>query len=304
MTAQTRDSKPDESFRRYFERQKARANKRLGTKKVDFYNDVSWHLLGGRRFFTPFWREIAGSHRWVFVIGCNNSGTSVLQRLLEWTGQISTFPLEGQLYTRAVTRDRDPRYSRVWTEYIQELQRLPGESLDKMPRLVHDWMINLPQPLQHVVVEKTPANACRARWLQEVFPDSRFIGLVRNGYAVTEGIKRKAGQPYARGARHWNAVNKLLIETSRQLDNYLEVRYDQLTDKPAGTMLEICRFIGINNSLIEEMSRGSEADAAQLMATKFGPVRNHDEATIAKLAPEDIATIKAEAGEMLTHFRY
>jgi hypothetical protein len=205
------ESKPNAGMQMSFERRIARAKKRLGIKKVDMVNDLSWHLLGGRRFFSQFWQEVAGSHRWVFVIGCNNSGTSVLQRLLEWTGQISTFPLEGQLYTQVVKRDRNPKFTRVWTEYVSELQLLPGEVPEKRARLVHDWMINLPQPLQQVIVEKTPANTSRARWLQEVFPDSRFIGLVRNGYAVTEGINRKAGQPYARGARHWNAVNKLLL---------------------------------------------------------------------------------------------
>ena len=296
--------KPNAGFSSEWNRQAARARKRLGTKRVDLYNELSWHLLGGKRFFGRFWREVAGGHRWVFVIGCNNSGTSVLQRLLEWTGQISTFPLEGQLYTRSIKRDRNPKYSRVWTEYIEELQLTAGQAPEKKPRLVHDWMINLPQPLKHVIVEKTPANASRALWLQEVFPDSRFIGLVRNGYAVTEGIHRKAGQPFARGARHWNAVNKLLLETSPHLENYLEVRYDRLTDRPARTMLEICRFIGLNNPLIEEMSQRSEAEAANLMATRFGPVQNHDAATVAKLSADDIATIRTEAGEMLDHFGY
>ena len=33
------------------------------------------------------------------------------------------------------------------------------------------------------------------RWLQEVFPNSCFIGVVRNGFAVAEGIKRKGEKP-------------------------------------------------------------------------------------------------------------
>jgi len=287
-----------------FEKRKIRWKRRFGTLKVDFANELSWSLSGGHRIFDRFWRELAGSHRWIFIIGCNNSGTSLLQRLLDWTGQISTFPLEGQLYTRALKRDRNPKFSRVWTEYLDELQLRPGQSLERCPRLVHDWMINLPRPLQHIIVEKTPANTSRAEWLQEVFPDSRFIGLVRNGYAVTEGINRKARQPYARGARHWNMVNKLMVNTARNLDHYIEVRYENLAEKPASTMLEICRFVGLQNDLIEELARSNEEEAAKLMVTKFGPVRNHDEETIRKLGTQNIVTIREQAAEMLEHFDY
>ena len=95
-----------ESLLGNWDRRIVRLDRRLRVGFRDARNAVSWHALGGNRFFGEYWQELAQSHRWVFVIGCNNSGTSLLQRLLEWTGEISTFPAEGQLYTRAIKRDR------------------------------------------------------------------------------------------------------------------------------------------------------------------------------------------------------
>lgn len=282
----------------------ARCDRRFRIGLRDAHNALSWHALGGNRFFSTYWEEIAQLHRWVFVIGCNNSGTSLLQRLLEWTGEISTFPAEGQLYTRAIKRDRKRGYSRVWSEYIQELALGRDEPLSAAPRLLHDWMTNLPRPIGPVIVEKTPANAARAEWLQKVFPNSRFIGLVRNGYAVAEGIRRKAKQPLDSGARHWNAVNRLMRQTSLGLDRYLEMRYEDLASDPAASMIGICDFIGIENEQSRRLANLTESEAQRALTTIFGPVRNCNPESISRLSNDDISIIRNNAGEMLEYHRY
>jgi len=285
-------------------RRMVRLRRRFRVSASDLRNGISWHLLGGRRFFDCYWREMARSHRWVFIIGCNNSGTSLLQRLLELTGGVSTFAAEGQLYTRAVRRDRKRGYSRVWSEYLEELRLGRADSLRQAPRLVHDWMNNLPRPIRPVIVEKTPANAARTEWLQKVFPNACFIGLVRNGYAVSEGIRRKAQQPIDSGARHWSAVNRLMLTTAAGLDRYLEVRYEELADRPAATMSRICEFIGIDNGMAEGAAGRGESQARDAMTTVFGPVHNCNQETIERLSNVDISIITAQAGEMLDFFGY
>ena len=285
-------------------RRMVRLRRRWRVGAGDLRNEISWHILGGRRFFESYWQVLAGSHRWVFIIGCNNSGTSLLQRLLEWTGSVSTFPAEGQLFTRAMKRDRKRGYARVWSEYLEELQLNGTDPLCKAPRLVHDWMINLPRPIRPVIVEKTPANAARAEWLQKVFPNACFIGLVRNGYAVSEGIRRKAKQPLDSGARHWSAVNRLMLNTAGGLDNYLEVRYEELAEQPAATMLRICEFIGIDNAVLKGLRGKGEAEVREAMTTVFGPVRNCNPETIERLSNTDISIIRDHAEEMLDFFGY
>lgn len=293
-----------ESLLTGWDRRLARFGRRGQLLLRDLGSDLDWHVRGGRRFFADYWQEVAGSRRWVFIIGCNNSGTSLLQRLLEWTGEVTTFAAEGQLYTRAVRRDRKRGFSRVWTEYLDELALHPGDARASAPRLVHDWMRGLPRPVGPVVLEKTPANAARAGWLQEVFPDSRFVGLVRNGYAVSEGIRRKARQPLTAGARHWNAVNRLLLETAPRVDHYLEVRYEELADDPAGTLLSISRFVGLEGTAVAALAQLDEARARAAMVTTFGPVRNRNPDSIARLSPGEIASVRAEAREMLEFFGY
>jgi hypothetical protein len=64
-------------------------------------------------------------------------------------------------------------------------------ALRPVPRLLFDWLEALGTPLSPRILEKTTANAVRMRWLHQAFPRSAFIGVVRNGYAVAEGIRRK-----------------------------------------------------------------------------------------------------------------
>jgi len=281
-----------------------RMRRRLRVGACDLRNAASWYGGGGRRFFEDYWRELAGAHRWVFVIGCNNSGTSLLQRLLESTGQVSTFPAEGQLYTRAVKRDRKRGHSRVWSEYVEHLRMDGNDPLGQGPRLLHDWLNNLPRPIRPVIVEKTPANTARAEWLQRVFPDACFIGLVRNGYAVSEGIRRKGRQPLASAAGHWSEVNRMLTDLSGSLDRYLEVRYEEITGHPAAALLRVGRFIGIGSARLESLAGHGAEQARQAMSTVFGPVRDCNPESLARLSADDVAVIRNRAGEMLDVFGY
>lgn len=52
------------------------------------------------RFRNPDkYREFANSRKWVFIMGCNNSGTSLLHYILGSHPDIASLPREGQFLT-------------------------------------------------------------------------------------------------------------------------------------------------------------------------------------------------------------
>lgn len=271
--------------------------RRVERVSIDLGNALSWHLLGGQRRASAAWRDWAAQRRWVFLIGCNNSGTSLLQRLIERLGPVSTFAAEGQRYTRALRRDDRREHARVWSRYLDELALGASAPLDAAPRLLHDWLRHLRTPLQPVILEKTPANTARALWLQRVFPDARFIGLMRNGYAVSEGIRRKAGHSVVLGATHWAAVNALLLDQAAELEHYLEVRYEDLAAHPDAVLARLRDFIGLSPP-------ARLADVPMDLQTPFGRVHDYNAASLARLNAFDRDAIRRHAGAMLERLGY
>lgn len=279
-----------------------RQKKRLLQFSGDVGRELSWQT-GGRSYYTRNLEALRTGHTWCFIVGCNNSGTSLLHSILDRTGAVSTFELEGQRYTRTMVRAARRGHERVWTEFLDELRLTEDDSLDRLPRLLHDWMRELAPPVRSLIVEKTTANAVRLRWLRKAFPNSRFVAMVRNGYAVCEGICRKGENDVRRAARHWNRVNRLIQDDSAHLDNVLVLRYEDLVDAPEATAGRLAGFLGIPAASVASAMAG-QFDFATVRGEGFQKLENLNDASIARLSPGDIEIIGEEAAEMLEALGY
>src|SRR5688572_10986722 len=120
--------------RRWITRKFRRVRRRAGLRLCDLQRAFDWHLGGGRIFFERYYPELARAHKWCFIVGCNNSGTSLLQSILERTGQISTLPSEGQLYTTVLARSNKRQHGRIWSDYLDELQMSAADGIACAPR--------------------------------------------------------------------------------------------------------------------------------------------------------------------------
>lgn len=276
---------------------------RTALARADLERSISWHFLGGKKFFQKYYPEMLRSHTWIFIVACNNSGTSLLQSILQNTDQVSTMEHEGQRYTKMLNRATKRGYERVWSEYLKELRMTSNDSLENLPRLIHDWMRELNNPLRNKIIEKTTANSVRMLWLQAAFPNSRFIGLVRNGYAVVEGIRRKGEKSIERGAKHWNIVNKIMLEDSKKINHYMPIKYEDLVDKSENTINQLAEFIGIDkNKLIEAMEYSY--GFSTILGEGKQKVNNLNQKSIARLSEEDKLVISNTASEMLEYYDY
>jgi hypothetical protein len=168
-------------------------------------------------------------------------------------------------------------------------------------RLLFDWFGELDSPLKPMILEKTTANAVRMRWLQRAFPEAAFLGVVRNGYAVVEGIKRKGSKPVERGARHWRRVNEIMLSDATQVKRFMLIRYEDFVAAPRDSLNKIAEFLDLrlddSRAEYSRIDRGSaDGSPAAIRDMNAESIRRRDEA--------EIRAITHEAGEVLARLGY
>jgi hypothetical protein len=153
-----------------------------------------------------------------------------------------------------------------------------------------------------VFLEKSISHTTRMPWLAEHFEEARFVHILRNGYAVAEGIRRRAGTgrvPLPEGmarypiewcATQWVRSAEVVDEATARIgvERVLTVRYEDLCRSPADQLRRIGRFAGL-----EGLGEGD-----------LSVVRDMNEEALARLAPEDMAAINGTAAGALGRFGY
>ena len=269
--------------------------------------------------FKPILRECLGQlHRevrialtpvpknktWVFLVGCYNSGTTLLAELLGQHPSISALPTEGHFITDQFVKDYDIGLPRMWVER-EDLFCLTEQDQGPDPvRLKKEWgmRLDLSKP---VLLEKSPPNTAKTRWLQAHFENARFIGMVRNGYAVAEGISRKAephhragGWPIEMSAHQWKRSNEILQKDAEQLRHFLWVKYEDLTRDTVGTLKRITAFVGVPDF------DTFESDRSWVVHERDERIRDMNPESIERLSRDQIERINEVAGGMIEAFGY
>lgn len=237
------------------------------------------------------------SERWLFVVGCTNSGTSLVKRYLSSHRDVAWLAREGQFHTEELPREHRLGLDRCWALASHLFRMTENDSRTTAQRVRRDWL-KVAQPRNKpVVVEKTPYNLLRMRWLERWFPDARFVCVVRNGLAVAEGLMRWAGKPCcthkfpaALAAFQWQAAARVWRDDSQHLKQALTLRYEDLVASPKTELAGLLEFCGL-----------SRAGGARLVKP-IDPDRNRR--AIERLEKGDRATIERVAQHELRMLNY
>jgi hypothetical protein len=143
------------------------------------------------------------------------------------------------------------------------------------------------------------------RWLQKHFENAHFIGIMRNGYAVSEGITRKADPkhlinswPIEMSAYQWKRSNEVMQQDAEHLKKFMWITYEDLAGDTVETLNKITDFIGVDDF------ETFESDRQWSIHERDEQVRNMNDESIARLSPEQIKIINEVAGDMLDEFGY
>lgn len=123
----------------------------------------------------------------IFVIGCGRSGTTHLGSLLGTHTRV-TYLNEPIHLWYAVDRRTD------FLDFFGGRGKCWLNAEDSTPRsrlrARRIFRLHGPQKDASVLVEKLPTNTLRIPWLKALFPDARFVHIIRDGRDVVRSIRR------------------------------------------------------------------------------------------------------------------
>lgn len=243
--------------------------------------------------------------KWVFVVGCYNSGTTLLIELLgRYSDQISILN-EGATKTDTLKIPEEYGWKRMWYKVINKV-KVKGNS-KKATILKKDWNVFFDKK-KPIFLEKSIVNTLNMEWLQNYFPNPYFIAVLRNGYAVAEGIRRKSindGSPYKSiyypikmCAKQWVISNQIIEKSSKRINNFKLIFYEDLCNNPKKILDEIYNFIGVKRKY-----KWNDKKIWQIQE-KTSEVKNMNEFSFSNLNNVDISEIEKVAKDMLRFYNY
>lgn len=218
----------------------------------------------------------------VFILGCGRSGTTILGTALSHHPQI-TYLNERRDLWHAVFPNAD-----IWSKQAQsragKLVLTEADATDEqavqLRRIFHYQITKTQRP---TLVEKLPINNFRVGFLRKIFPDARYIHILRNGIEVARSIERMdqtmgwySKMPYRLQlmkdhaaanpdtadlyALCENTYELGLVEWRLSLDHLyselpkipeaqrIEITYDALVADSVGTLNQLVAFMGLPES--------------------------------------------------------
>lgn len=192
----------------------------------------------------------------VFICGLHRSGTSLLHRLLRDHPAISGFANtgvpqdEGQYLQTILPTDRDlGGVGRIAFAANGHLTEISIEmALSVRNTLLGQWCRHhdLRKP---VLMEKSPANILRSRFLQSAFPGARFLFIVRHPVPVSFSTRKwRSRLSLAELLRHWDTAHKIMLADRSYLSHSHIVRYEDLVADPAAHLGRIWRWLNLDQN--------------------------------------------------------
>ncbi len=194
-------------------------------------------------------RERATLERPAFLVGAARSGTTLLKLMLdhhpeiEWIGEVHYIvdPLPpGRGFPAAAAY-------RAWLEG-DRIFRMTGLAVDPgldAPALIRSFFAQRQRATGKPIVGGTLHR--RFERVLELWPEARFVHLLRDGRDVARSCIGMgwSGNTW-HGAAGWVEAERRWDELCRRLDpaRALEVRYEELVERPEQVLGRICEFLG------------------------------------------------------------
>ncbi len=198
-------------------------------------------------------------HKFVFICGLHRSGTSILFKRLKQHREISGFEStgvsedEGQLLQTVFPAAKEfggpGKFGFRDEMHLDENSKLINESNRK--KLFNEWSKywNLKKA---ILIEKSPPNLLKTRFLQAFFPNSIFITIIRHPVAVALATKRFTDKRFNKTNielffKHWIQCHEIYLDDKKQLKNVIDLKYENFVETPNKYMSTICKKLEIDN---------------------------------------------------------
>ena len=243
----------------------------------------------------------------VFVLGSPRSGTSIFNKMLSQHPQIANFSEALQVW--------EPKDRNLQMDHLKTRSDVTARDADRITYAfgLYQKMKNRP-----VFVNKCPRSSVRIEFIHEIFPQAKFIHIIRDGRAVVNSLidiinredfrkKRPLGgfckppnwkaltklPPVERHAHQWVQIMEEIIQR-RQIvsdNNWFDLKYEGLCANPSQQIEEVFEFIGLPVS--EQYIRSVSAMPHSVNWKWRG-----------RFKPHEIRTMNSIMGGVLSHYSY
>lgn len=248
---------------------------------------------------------------WVFMGGCYNSGTTILREMIGAHPEVASLPREGVEMTETFPDLESDGWIRMWFRNAKAADLSDRDPVALANRAKRDWSLWWRRGAR-VFLEKSIVHGAWMPVLDAGFPNARFIGVIRNGYCVCEGIRRRAhpvgearatlgrdNYPIEEVGRQWHFANQILMRDRTSVEKYHEVRYEDFASDPISIIHEIFTFIGVDPNVAKIIDDGQ----VQIGARKFR-ITNRNAESIERLDAAERVKLWSEISPMMRELGY
>lgn len=236
----------------------------------------------------------------IFIVGAPRSGTTLLYDMmachkdLAWFSQVDLrdvlseefmqfvylrrrlfemrrwpFSRDGFEVRVTTTFEMPHEVGLIWNKWVPKSwvkkEDVTPESYSALRKIVRDLLI---KKNKNRFLNKDPGHSINIEYLNEIFPGSIFINIIRDGRATVTSMTRGSrrlnnpngyfGLPLKnknpldydlleRHARQWIEVNEEILRAKSNLENnqYFEIKYENFIAKPRETINKIFKFCNL-----------------------------------------------------------
>jgi hypothetical protein len=244
----------------------------------------------------------------ILIVGCYNSGTTVLNHILSKHEEISGLDTEGVALTKELKTPEDFGWNRLWYKCQDKLEISKLPKSPNVEQIKKDWARYFDSN-KSFALEKSIINGLNIDWFEQQFNHPYFIFIVRNGYTVAEGIRRrtlnkkrngfKPGEPYPIKwcAEQWVISNKLISKKLSNVKNSYQLLYENLMDNYDQTIQKLLEWLPLQSKILEKPD--SFRFHQQTRA-----IKNMNYSSLKNLKIDDIKKINSIAKDYLKYWGY
>lgn len=267
-----------------------------------------------------------------FIVGCGRSGTTLIRAMLDSHPMLAVPPESHFIPSLARRRAAYLRGGDILDaeRFVSDLRRhprfrrwsLPPE--DVLKALAESSPTNIADAIRivfHLYAarqgksrygDKTPRYVLKIGSLAELFPEARFIHIIRDGRDVALSLLDIGGGRVEDAALYWrrHVVRGRTAGTRLGPDRYREVRYEDLVADPESRLRSLCEFLDLRfeDSMLRYFERASD------LLPGMGDPRLHQRLRLPptsglrdwqrQMSADDSALFDVLAGDLLTELGY
>lgn len=214
-------------------------------------------IRGYRKKYIRWFYKILHSERnpagVYFVLGCYNSGTTIIKDAIGLHPDVTTAPIEGDVLTAEFSTYEADGWSRcMYARVFDILESRKGEAINSK-RVLSDWSPWIKRG--KAFLEKSISHTVRIPHLRKAFRNTKFIYVTRDMDAVVAGIQRRStpappaklicGEKYPDKLlqQQWRFFNEIVLLDAKNHDDVLIISYEKFLSEPKKITEQMYTFL-------------------------------------------------------------